>query len=50
MKKQKQNLICSLNPYSNGYCSMRVPNFTGQIRCLRGLNPYSNGYCSMSYI
>ncbi len=37
----------SLNPYSNGYCSMRANNVPAN-EVPASLNPYSNGYCSMS--
>ena len=42
-------MSASLNPYSNGICSMRemIKTFGAYIL---GLNPYSNGICSMRNI
>ena len=37
----------SLNPYSNGICSMRR-TVERWFKTQEGLNPYSNGICSMS--
>ncbi len=38
--------LTSLNPYSNGICSLRVCWKT-DVHSPRGLNPYSNGICSL---
>ena len=40
----------SLNPYSNGICSMREKLNVVISGCFTGLNPYSNGICSMSAV
>ena len=39
--------LLSLNPYSNGICSMRMLRLILVVATHSCLNPYSNGICSM---
>ena len=45
MKSKHWNSM-SLNPYSNGICSMRLEKISNEEQAF-SLNPYSNGICSM---